>query len=123
MGFPVDPSLIAAAESRLERELPEPLRSRLLRDNGGEVGAEDDDWMLHPVWDPADRRRMARTANHIVAETALARQAYGFPPGAVAVAFNGYGDYLVLRPGSAAVELWEHETGACRPVEVDWRMP
>jgi hypothetical protein len=120
MGFPVDESRVLEAEKQLGRGLPSGLRSRLLRDNGGEVETEDDDWSLHPVWDPTDRKRMGRTANHIVRETQQAREWRGFPEGAVSVATNGTGDHLVVRPGSEEIELWDHETCECTPVSIDW---
>jgi hypothetical protein len=120
MAFPVDESLIAAAEQQLGRRLPDALRKRLLRNNGGEIQTEDDDWTLHPVWDATDRKRMSRTANHIVRETRQAREWRSFPEGAIAVASNGTGDHLVVRVGSAEIELWDHETGECHAVAIDW---
>lgn len=119
MAFPVESRHIDAAEQELGRKLPEALRARLLRNNGGELEGEDEDWQLHPVWDPSDRKRMARTANHVVRETKYARQeASGFPPDAIAIAENGCGDLLVLRPGRDELERWDHETRTCGPADV-----
>jgi hypothetical protein len=120
MGFPVDESLVRDVESQLGRALPPALRLRLLHDNGGTVWTDDDEWTLHPVWDPTDRKRMARTAAHVVRETEQARSWPGFPAGAVSIASDGAGNHLVLRPGSDAVERWDHETGQCSPVTLDW---
>jgi len=120
MPFPVDESRIVEAEKQLGRRLPDELRARLLRSNGGEIEVEGDTWTLHPVWDPTDRKRMARTANHIVTETRLARTWPGFPPDAVSIAMNAYGDRLIVRPGSDEIELWDHETGECSPVMIQW---
>lgn len=121
MGFPVAEARILDAERQLGRSFPRLLRDRLIRHNGGEVGAEGDDWTLHPVWDPTDRKRMARTAGHVVRETGRAREWPGFPGDAVSIATDGTGDHLILRPGSDRVELWDHETSESRPVDVDWR--
>ena len=111
MAYPVSDSLIRDAEARLGRSLPVALRDRLTRNNGGGVRTPDDDWELFPVWDPTDRRTMRKTANHIVAETQLARTRWtGFPPEAVAVGSNGAGDLLVLRAGRDEIEEWRHET-------------
>jgi hypothetical protein len=111
MAYPVAESLIREAEVRLGRSLPAALRDRLMKNNGGSARTADDDWELFPVWDPTDRRTMRKTANHLVAETQQARASWaGFPPEAVAVASNGSGDLLVLRPGSDEIELWLHET-------------
>lgn len=49
MPFPVSEQRIVEAEQGLGRTLPQGLRQRLMRNNGGEVIIEDDDWFLHPV--------------------------------------------------------------------------
>ncbi len=96
------------------------MRARLLRDNGGDIEADGEVWILHPVWDAGDRKRMARTANHVVRETREAGKLVGYPTAAIAIASNGTGDFLVLRAGSDEVECWEHETGECRAAVVSW---
>jgi hypothetical protein len=121
MPLPVEVALIHEAERQLGRTLPMDLRVRLHRENGGGVRAAGDGWRLFPVFDTGDRRRIARTANHIVRETRSVRERAGFPEGAVAIAENGGGDLLILRAGSDEVEFWDHETGETEPVEVDWR--
>jgi hypothetical protein len=124
MGFPVSEERIEAAERELGTRLLPQHRTRLIRDNGGEVLCEDDGcWQLHPIWDDTNRRTIARTTNHIVHETREAQQWGNFPPGAIVVASDGCGNHLVLRPGNTRLELWDHETGACSPVEVDWMLP
>lgn len=120
MPFPVDDSLIRAAEEELGRRLPETLRLRLARSNGGEITTDDDDWILHPVADPSDRKRLARTASHIIRETKRAREWRSFPEGAIAIAANGGGDLLIVLPGSDEVALWDHETGDHQPASVQW---
>ena len=119
MSFPVEEHFIAAAEMQLGRQLPAALRERFRRANGGEVEAAEDTWRLFPIWDTSDRRRIARTANHIVRETEQAHRWPGFPEGAVAVAENGAGDLLVLPVGSDEMMLWSHETSECEPVAID----
>jgi len=117
---------IRAAEAQLGRELPAALRSRLVRDNGGEIevrGYPGDDpvWSLHPVWDDEDRRRAGRTANHLVRETDEARERLeGLPAGAVVIGDNGTGDVLLVLPEGDDVVWWDQETGAVEPVTVDW---
>lgn len=120
MAFPVAHEFIVAAEEALGRALPEPLRSRLSRSNGGEVEAAQDWWTLNPVRDDSDHKRLSRSANDIVAETSRARQWKRFPDGAVAVASNGGGDMLILLPHSGEVGLWDHETGEVGPISVLW---
>lgn len=120
MGFPVDESAIIRAEAALGRRLPDTLRARLMRDNGGEIDADNDVWALIPVFDDSDRRRLTRTANHIVRETDSARRGWrGFPEGAVVVADDGSGDLVVLLPGSDDFHLWRHEDATVGPIGVD----
>ncbi|WP_413786017.1 SMI1/KNR4 family protein (plasmid) [Agrobacterium sp. rho-13.3] len=70
MAFPVDETQIAAAEGEIGYLLPLQLRARLLRSNGGLVQSGEAGWWLFPVFDPTDRKRIGRTANHIARETA-----------------------------------------------------
>jgi len=115
MAYPVDESRIREAEALLGRTLPDAMRARLVRDNGGHVACDGDEWQLFPVWDPTDRRTMRKTANHLVAETAQAKRWTRFPPDAVAIAANGTGDLLIPRAGGDLVEIWRHETGESEP--------
>ena len=118
MPFPTSEQFISQAETRLGTLLPTSLRAHLLAENGGEVQVADDMWNVFPVADNSDRKRVARSANHIVAEAASARMWAGFPQEAVAIASNGTGNYLILMPDEAvpgrlgsAIYLWDHETG------------
>jgi len=120
MAFPVDEIHIVTAENELGRTLPQGLRSRLRRSNGGEVQTATDDWRLYPIFDPSDRKRAARSANHIVRETEGWRCSRGFPAGAIAIADDGAGNALILRAGMDEIERWDHETSELDPVVVDW---
>jgi cell wall assembly regulator SMI1 len=123
---PVGDEQIREAEEQLGRSLPRELRQRLLRDNGGDVRvtgyAEGEPWWtLHPVWDASDRKRMARTASHIVGETRDARDTIdGLPDGSIVIANNGTGDLLLVLADSDDVVSWDHETGDIEAVEVHW---
>jgi hypothetical protein len=123
MPFPVDDSRIAAAEEALGRRLPDGLRERPWQENGGEIEAAGIVWYLHPVRDDTDRRRLRRTAtSNIVHETEEAREAFKelFPDGAVVVANDGGGDYLVLLPGEDEPRWWEPRTGNLERAPTDW---
>ena len=120
MPFPVDERWIQQAESELGRALPAWLRSRLMSDNGGELVVDGEAWSLYPVWDSSDRKRMARTGNHLVLETREARKWKTFPRNAIAIAANGFGDHVILRTDSDLPELWEHETGRVLTVVTDF---
>jgi SMI1 / KNR4 family (SUKH-1) len=124
--FPVGEDRIEEAEAQLRRPLPAALRHRLMRDNGGKIvvaGYPGDDpiWSLHPVWDPSDRRRMARTANHIVSETRAAHKGIAhLPAGSIVIAHNGSGDLLLIPVDRDDPVWWNHETGEVEPATVDW---
>ncbi len=120
MAFPVADRFIVAAEQTLGRRFPEPLRARLARSNGGEIEAGDDGWVVYPVRDDSDRKRLARSANDISRETELARRWSRFPPDAVTIATNGTGDLLVLISQSDDIYLWDHETGKLSTIKVGW---
>lgn len=111
MGFKIDESLLIETEARLARRLPQSLRTRLLANNGGDVDIAGDDWILFPVRDSSDRKRLARSANNIETETRSAIGWPRFPAGAFAIGSNGSGNLLVILPGSEAIWLWDHETG------------
>lgn len=120
MAFPVDARWIQQAEAELGRALPPWLRNRLMAQNGGTLRVEGEPWPLHPVFDGSDRKRTARTANHIVLETREARKWRTFPADAIAIAKNGFGDQIVLRADSDVPEFWDHEAGEVLPVATDW---
>jgi SMI1 / KNR4 family (SUKH-1) len=98
--------------------VPGDYRACTLASNGGELSTADDDWQVFPVFDDSDSKSATRSANHIVRETAAARQWRGFPIEGVALAANARGDFLVFLPHeddpgvlAPAVYLWDHETG------------
>ncbi|CAN7601253.1 SMI1/KNR4 family protein [Rhizobacter sp. LjRoot28] len=124
MPFNLDESFLLAAELAIEARLPESYRGAMLRKNGGEVEACGDDWEQYPIADTSDRKRLARTANHVLLETARLRTWPRFPVDALAIAGNGAGDQLVLiREGEAfrqEVFLWRHESGALEIAAADF---
>jgi hypothetical protein len=83
--------------------------------NGGEFETNEDSWILHPVFDTSDKKRIKRTANNISRETESAKEWVGYPEGAVTIGSNGCGDSLVLLPEGFnlrdVVYKWNHETG------------
>jgi hypothetical protein len=122
MAFAGSEELVAAAEAKLGRRLPDVHRARLIRENGGEIRAAREHWTLYPVWDPSNRKSMGRTANHIVRENEVLRREWAdaLPEGFLAIADNGGGDLLVLPPSEEEVRFWDHETGQSSPVKVKW---
>lgn len=123
MPFSVDDGRIAAAEKALGRRLPDGLRGRLRQENGGEIEAAGIVWYLHPIFDDSDRGRLRRTAtSNIVHETEEARAAFEelFPEGAIVVANDGGGDYLLLLSDENEPRWWEPRTGRLEPAPTDW---
>lgn len=124
MPFDLAESFILAAERQLGASLPTSYKTAMARSNGGEVEAADDVWQLHPIADTSDRKRLARTANHIIGETSVLQSWAGFPAGALAIGANGSGDRLVFLRGATsfgpAVHLWSHETGQTEQLAEDF---
>lgn len=118
MPFQLDPKYIVETERELGVFLPPLYQLKMIQFNGGEIITTEHSWSIFPIFDGADEQRISRTSKHIVSETYLARTWSGFPPLAVAIAENGWGDYLVLLPSEMDLSelrenvfLWVHETG------------
>ena len=115
MPFPLAESYILQAEIALGATLPPTYRASIARSNGGEIAALFDTWQLHPLEDRTDRKRLARSASHVLRETEQARKWPTFPANVIAIASNGTGDLLVLQQQGSAfsdtVYLWLHESG------------
>jgi hypothetical protein len=121
MAFPTTEPKVEAAERELGVKFPREYRDRLLARNGGELSTAGDDWQVFPVFDSTSRKTAGRSTGRVVQETRNARTSEGFPPGVVAIASNGSGDYLVLMPKVPSgqlgpqVQVWDHETRKCKP--------
>ena len=113
---------IARAEDALGQRLPEAVRARLKRHNGGDIvvadyPSDERTWELLPVFEDSGRERARRTSGHIVAATEEARIDDGFPADGVVLADNGTGDLLVAVGDD--VLWWDHETAELHPAEVE----
>lgn len=115
MPFDLSEAQLEQTESELGAKFPHEYREAMKLDNGGEASSEEDDWEFYPIRDTSDRKRLARTCNHVIAETESARGFGNFPDNAIAIAGNGLGDQMVLiRDGASFkpnVYIWLHETG------------
>jgi hypothetical protein len=113
MPFSLDESYVVATERALGARLPESYRQAMLRSNGGEIEAFEDNWQLHPIEDTSESKRLSRTANHVLKETKVCQGWQGFPREAVAIAANGGGDTLVFMRSNGTFEpsvyVWSHE--------------
>ena len=116
MPFPVDIKYIIETEQELGLVFPNSFKSKMTKENGGELMTEDNDWQQFPFFDKSDNKRISRTCNHIILETKQARMWNNFPDNAIAS--NGSGDNLILLPFDnnnkklkEEIYLWQHETG------------
>lgn len=116
MAFNLEEQYLLETESALGATLPDTYRLAMMRNNGGMVDAVEEDWELIPIRDASDKKRLARSCNDIVTETASFREWSDFPAGAVAIATNGSGDCIVfIREGGKfhpQPHIWSHETRA-----------
>jgi hypothetical protein len=126
MPFDLAESFLLAAERELGASLPKTYRLAMLRENGGEIETDDDFWQQYPVADTSDRKRLSRSANHILKETESCRGWARFPENAVAIASNGAGDQLVLLRQNEVfapeVYAWLHESGELKKVADDFSL-
>lgn len=123
MPFPIDIKFIIETEKEIGVSFPEIFKSKMVKENGGELATENDDWQLFPFFDKSDKKRISRTCNHIVLETKQAREWDKFPGNGIAIATNGSGDFLILIPTkesitklSEEIYIWFHETGEIEKV-------
>ena len=71
------------------------------------------------MYDDSDRRRLARSADHVVKETETWRsEADGFQQNAVPVAEDQEGNANVLLPGDDRFYVWDHELRETEPIEL-----
>jgi hypothetical protein len=124
MAFDLAERYVLEAENALGATLPGTYRVALMTNNGGTVDAVDEDWELIAIRDTSDKKRLARSCNDIVTETASFQEWSGFPAGAVAIAANGSGDCIVfLRVGDKfhpQPHIWSHETRAVVKISDDF---
>lgn len=124
MPFTLDEKYLHIAEDKLGARLPDSYRRAMTAANGGEITGDLEDWVLYPIMDSTDRKRLARTCNDVVAESARLATWERFPRQALAIAHNGEGDQLLfLRSNDrfeAAVYRWSHETGELTRVAEDF---
>jgi hypothetical protein len=98
MPFPIDIKYVNETERKLGVKFPPAFVVRMVKSTGGEVSTPPDTWLLYPFLDTSDCKRLARTCNDIVRETAKAKEWPDYPTEAVAIGGNGCGDQLVLLP-------------------------
>jgi hypothetical protein len=73
MPFELEECFVIAAERALGASLPYSYRQAMMTSNGGRVLGCDDVWDLYPIRDTSDRKRLKRSCNDILHETAFMR--------------------------------------------------
>ncbi|TMN88087.1 SMI1/KNR4 family protein [Pseudoalteromonas phenolica] len=124
MAFNLEEKFLLQAEEELDAVLPQNYKASMQNNNGGEIEVAGDVWEQYPIFDTSDRKRIARTCNHIIAETRSCEGFGNFPNNALAIAGNGCGDQLVLIKQSNSymdsIYVWSHETGELNKVANDF---
>ena len=124
MAFDLDEKYILETENKLSGRLPDTYKKEMMQNNGGTVYLDDEDWELFPIADTSDKKRIARSANHIIYETNQANKWLKFPEDALAIASDGYGNLLIFKKEndkySNEIYLWNHETGDLEQVANDF---
>ncbi|QDU47763.1 SMI1/KNR4 family protein [Gimesia panareensis] len=127
MIFPVEERFIVETEKKLGMKFPPDYVNKMMKENGGEIQTPPDAWVLYPIFDTSDKKRLKRTCNDVVRETQNARDWTEFPDDAVAIGSNGCGDQLVLLRDKNSPDVlgdevfwWDHETGALNMVATNF---
>ena len=125
MPFPLAPKFLDDLEEELGASLPEAYREAMLATNGGERAFASDSWILHPIKDTSDRKRIKRTCNHVLLETQNRTEwSEAWPEGALEIAHNGSGDCLFFPKNGTQmgpeVCVWNHETNQYKIAKQDF---
>jgi hypothetical protein len=124
MAFDLQEKYLTETESKLGATLPASYREAMMKENGGEISTDEDEWEQYPILDSSDPKRLSRTCNDIISETKSCYGWNGFPAHALAIANNGFGDQLVfLKNGDSydqTVYFWSHENGEITKIADDF---
>ncbi len=124
MPFDLSEDQLRVTETEIGARFPESYRQAMMRSNGGEIHAMSDIWNLIPLQDTSNRKRLSRTANHVIVETRSFSQSAAWPENAYIIADDGTGDALILfregRQIKPQVFYWFHEGGDLQLVAEDF---
>lgn len=115
MAFDLSEDQLESTEADVGAVFPQSYRQRMMRSNGGEVFANADYWTLIPIRNKSERKRLSRTASHVLAETKSFSEWSIWHDNAYVIAENETGDTLVIiRKGQRfepQVFNWRYENG------------
>ena len=124
MAFDLSEQQLQSTESEVGAMFPDSYRLHMMKSNGGECAAKSDYWNIIPIRDTSDRKRLSRTANHVLVETKSFSEFPSWHEGAFAIAENGTGDALVMflkgQRFEPQVFYWCHEDGSLEQVAGDF---
>ena len=125
MPFPISDDEVRKIETALGATLPPTYRESMMQANGGTVEVDGDTWELFPLRDGSDRKRLSRTANHVLHETQKAQEWPNYHENAIAIAGDGSGDLLVLFQEGPEIRpqvfIWSHVDGSLQLTANDFR--
>ncbi|WP_242919724.1 SMI1/KNR4 family protein [Pontibacter liquoris] len=114
---------VKLAEELLGVKFPDSYRASLLRDSAEIVKSNLSEWVVFPIPGEIRRGQEGHLYKELITENEDARRWDNFPNGALAIAGNDCGDYLVLLPSgegsnelSDNVHYWWHSTGDVFPL-------
>lgn len=117
----LDNQALDTAQAALGHRFPASYRARMLRKNGGQLDLDGEPWWLFPIADHTDRKSLARTADDVVRNTAVARSdGLGFPADGIAIAHNDAGDLLLFRAGDPQVWVFRLRGGGTTVAAADF---
>ena len=116
MPFPIELKYIEDLEKELNILFPSKFKSKMQKENGGEIEFNGEYFDLYPFFDKSDKQRISRTCNHIGMETKNAREYPNFPSNFITIGSDGSGNQLVLTHNGdnrllENIHYWDHETG------------
>jgi len=121
MGFNLKEIFIENTEKELGIQFSLSFKTKMMKDNGGELTIENDGWFIFPFYDNSDRKRIKRTSNNITRETNLFYLDYNELQHYIAFANNGSGDYLLFNKNSSKpVYMFLHEKGIINQIANDF---
>jgi len=124
VAFDLSEEQLKITESDVGAMFPDSYRLYMMRSNGGACSAKSDNWNIIPIRDASDRKRLSRTANHVLIETKSFSEFPNWHEGAFAIAENGTGDALVMFLKDMKFEpqifYWRHENGSLELVAKDF---
>ncbi len=126
MPFSLELEQIIETEKELGLLFPKSFKNKMMKENGGETRFQSIEWSFIPFFDRSSKKRLSSTCNHIIREICEAKKWNDFPKKGVAIACDGYGNFLILLPKLFRKKIlqktifeWNHENGKVNKIAED----